>query len=403
MSRYRAPRTASTPFASGCGTVLLWTPPGAAVRELVMRASGTHGWHGRKRVIKEASLPNLLQRVLMAAVGLLLVFAPQSGIAQSTAAEKPAWLDQSLLASAKAEGTVTVFSSTNEEEGLPMWKIFEAATGIKVDYLRASDAQVLSRILIEARADNHSWDLANIGNVSKIPPELRAQFDPPEARNLIAAARDPDRRWYGVYANYGSPAYNTNLVKKEDLPATYADFLKHPEWAGKIAIDGTDSAWLYAICQQYGEDAGRKLVNDIVTKLKPVVVDGHLAVARGVGSGEYAVALNNYIMLTLNVELGGGPTDFWTMDPVPLFFGQVGIAAHAPHPNAARLAANFIMSRDAQAYETKFGRLPTRADVATNPPGVLDKINQHKVVNVLFNTEEDRSWSRQFTDMFKPK
>ena len=50
------------------------------------------------------------------------------------------------------------------------------------------------------------------------------------------------------------------------MPQTYADFLKHPEWAGKIAIDGTDDAWLYAIYQQYGADAARKLVTDIVTK-----------------------------------------------------------------------------------------------------------------------------------------
>lgn len=315
----------------------------------------------------------------------------------------PAWLDQNLLAAAKAEGSVTIYSSTNEEEGLPMWKMFEAATGIKVEYLRASDSQILSRILIENRAGERSWDVANIGNVNKIPPELRAAFEPSEAHNLIAAARDPDKRWYGVYANYGAPAYNTNLVKPDALPATYADFLKHPEWAGKVAIDGTDAAWLFAILQQFGAEAGHKLVSDIVTTLKPVVVDGHLAVARGVGSGEYAVALNNYIMLTLNVGLSGGPTDFWTMDPVTLFFGQVGIAALAPHPNAALLAANFAMSRDAQAYEAKFGRLPTRPDVATNPPDVLDRINRHKVINVLFDTEEDRNWSRQFTQLFKPR
>ena len=345
----------------------------------------------------------VLRRAVGAATAAFLVAAAHSACARATPGDKPAWLDPALIAAAQKEGSVTVYSSTNEEEGLPMWKIFEAATGIKVDYLRASDSQILSRVLIENRAGQRSWDVAYIGNVNKIPAELRAPFEPSEARNLIEAARDPGKRWYGVYANYDAPAYNTNLVKPDALPATYADFLKHPEWAGKIAIDGTDDAWLYAIFQQFGPDAGRKLVTDIVTNLKPVVIDGHLAVARGVGSGEYAVALNNYVMLTLNVQLSGGPTDFWTMDPVAQFFGQVGIAALAPHPNAAQLAANFAMSRDAQAYEAKFGRLPTRPDVATNPPGVLDRITRHKVINVLFDTEEDRNWSRQFTQLFKPR
>lgn len=334
---------------------------------------------------------------------MLLAGAAHGAFAQAATGDKPAWLDQTLLTAAKAEGTVTVYSSTNEEEALPMWKIFEAATGLKVDYLRASDSQILSRVLIESRGGQHSWDLAYISNIDKIPTELRAPFETSEAHNLVEAARSPDRRWYGVYANYGAPAYNTSLVKAADLPKTYADFLKHPEWAGKVAIDGTDGAWLYGIFQQYGADTGRKLVTDIVATLKPAIVDGHLAVARGVGSGEYAIALNNYIMLTLNVKMSGAPTDFWTMDPVTLFFGQIGVSASAPHPNAARLAANFTMSRDAQAYEAGFGRLPTRADVATNPPDVLDRINTHKIISVLFNTEEDRTWSRQFTDLFKPK
>ena len=49
------------------------------------------------------------------------------------------WLDPALLAAAKAEGTLTVYSSTNEQEGLPLFKIFEEATGIKVQYVRGSD------------------------------------------------------------------------------------------------------------------------------------------------------------------------------------------------------------------------------------------------------------------------
>lgn len=334
-----------------------------------------------------------------AAFAFAAVWAGFAGAAETA----PAWLDPSLLADAQKEGSLTVYSTTNEEEGLPLWKEFESATGIHVNYVRASDSQLLARVLIEARAKQRSWDIMQTANVNKIPAEYLLPFDPPEARNLVPEAKAADRRWYGVYANYNSPAYNTDHLKPADLPKTYEELANRKDWAGKVAIDGTDDAWMTAMMAYYGEERGTKLLKDIIESLKPVPLDGHLAVARAVGSGEYWVALNNYINLTINVKLSGGPTDFWTMDPVALFFGQVGVSAFAPHPKAALLAANFSISRQAQAFLSKFGRLPTRPDVATNPPKVLDTIVTRKIVTVLLTTEQDRMRIKQFNALFRPR
>lgn len=316
-------------------------------------------------------------------------------------AQKPSWLDESLLPAAKAEGQVVVYSTTNEQEGLPLWKLFEDATGIKVLYVRASDAQILSRVIIEARANQRTWDISQTANVQKFPQDFLLDWDPPEAKNLMPAARGPNNKWFGVYANYNTPAYNTNLVKREDLPAKLEDFVKHPEWAGRIAIDDTDTPWLAAVFEHYGEKRAREILEEFVTKMKPVVLDGHLAIARAVGGGEYLFALNNYLNLTLNVKLAQSPTDFWVMEPVTLFFGQSGIAAKAPHPNAAKLAQNFMVSAEAQQFLTKFGRLPTRPDVETNPKGVLEPVLKAKVATVLLDAEEEKKWSRTFKELFR--
>src|SRR3974390_979884 len=64
------------------------------------------------------------------------------------------WLDPQLPAAAKAEGgEMIIYSSTNEGEGLPLWKIFTDATGIKVNYVRAADAVLMSRMTLEFRGD----------------------------------------------------------------------------------------------------------------------------------------------------------------------------------------------------------------------------------------------------------
>ncbi len=324
--------------------------------------------------------------------------------AAPAAAQAPSWAPADLLAAAKAEGgTMTVYGSMNEREALPYYKIFTDATGIKVVYVRASDTALFSRILIEHRARQRTWDLVVTTPVNRLPDEVLQQFEPAEAKNTIAQSHGANKRWYGVYANYNTPAYNTNLVKKEDLPKTYEDFLKHKEWAGKVAIDKGDTEWLSAIFEYYGEQRGRKLAQDLATTLKPVLTEGHLLLARSVGAGEYAVALNNYTNLTINVKLGGAPSDFWVLDPVALIFGSVGINSQAPHPKTALLATNFVLSKQAQTFLTKFGRLPTRPDVETNPPGVTKMLHQKKVLPAVFSANEQKKWNSVFNEIFRPR
>jgi len=336
----------------------------------------------------------------VAGCALALGLAPAHG--QGAPASHP-WLDPTLLAAAKAEGALTVYSSTNEQEGLPLFKIFEEATGIKVEYVRASDSVLTSRMTIEFRANQKSFDIVQMTTINKLPPPMLAQYEPPEANNIIPEARDPGKRWFGVYANYNAPAYNTQKVKASDLPKSYEEFGRRKEWAGQVAIDGTDNEWLKALFDYYGDQKATQVVKDIVATLKPVLTDGHLAMARATGAGEYALSLNNYVNLTNNVKLGGAPIEVFALDPVALFFGQVAVNSKAPHPNAAKLAANFMLSQECQQFLAKFGRLPTRGDVEENPPGTVAMLRQKKVITTLFTPEEERVWQRRFTELFRPR
>ncbi len=319
------------------------------------------------------------------------------------AAQTAPWIVPELLQAAKAEGTLTVYSSMNEQEGLPLWKKFEEATGIKIEYVRSNDNALITRTAIERRAGQRTWDVVVSTVVSRLPQDYLLPFDPPQAKEIKEQARDPNRRWYGVYANYNAPAYNTKLVKEADLPKTYEEFVNRKEWKGKVGIDVTDTQWLSAMYTYYGEEKARKLVGDIVATLNPVLVDGHLALARAVGGGEYWVALNNYASLTSNVKLAGGDTDYWVLEPVALFYGQVGVNTQAPHPNAAKLAANYLLSKDGQEMLPRAGRLPVRADVTPNPPDSFTRLESKKVILVQFPGEEERKWLKLFQDLFKPK
>src|SRR5438552_1034985 len=87
----------------------------------------------------------------------------------------------------------------------------------------------MGRIAMEFRASQKAWDILQTTTLNKVPPQQLAPFDPSEAKAILPEARDPGRRWYGLYANYNAPAYNTNLVKASDLPKTYDEFIQHKE------------------------------------------------------------------------------------------------------------------------------------------------------------------------------
>jgi iron(III) transport system substrate-binding protein len=333
---------------------------------------------------------------VMALLGLLVVAAP-------TRAQEPSWIVPELLAPARAEGVLTIYGSMNEQEALPLWRMFEQATGIRTEYVRASDTALIGRIIIERRAQQRSWDLLVSTAVSRLPSEFLAPIDPPQAQQIRPEARDQNRRWYGVYANYNTPAYNTRLVKAAELPKSYDEFAARKEWAGKVALDQGDVQWLSALFTYYGEERARKLALDIVATLNPVVVDGHLALARSVAAGEYWVALNNYLNLTLNLQLAGGTTDFWPLEPVALFFGQVGVSSLAAHPNAAQLAANFLLSKEAQQTLPRAGRVPVRSDVAPNPPDAISRLQGKKLIAVQMGSDDERKWRRTFQELFRPR
>jgi iron(III) transport system substrate-binding protein len=312
------------------------------------------------------------------------------------------WMDPALLAKAKAEsGKLVVYSSVNEQEALVFWKNFEEATGIKIEYVRSNDTGLLARIAIEARAQQRSWDIIVTTAVGRMPPEFLTSLNPPLVGEVEKGAVGPKNTWLGIYANYNAPAFNTKLVKPDELPKTYEEFATRKEWLGKTGLDGGDQQWIGGMFAHFGDEKARKLLGDMAANLKPVITDGHLALARAVGAGEYAIAINNYLSLTNNVKMGGNPTEYWVLEPVVVFYGQVGASARAPNPNTALLAANFLISREGQKLITTQGRIPVRRDVDPNPPDLFKRIGNTKILPISLTADDEKKWTSTLNEIFK--
>jgi iron(III) transport system substrate-binding protein len=314
----------------------------------------------------------------------------------------PSWVLPDILAAARAEGGLTIYSSVNEQEALPLWKDFEDATGIKVNYIRGNDAALTSRIAIEARTGQNAWDALVTTNVTRLPPALRAKIAPPQASALDQKFKDEKGTWFGVYANYNTPSYNTQKVKFDSPPPKdFEAFLKHKEWAGHVGIDSMEFPWLRGLIMHYGEEKGSKLAKQFFDEFKPTPVDGHLALARAIGAGEYWVTPSNYVNLVNNVASSGAPTDYWGQDPVAVILGQVVANPKAPHPKSALLAANFLLSKEGQTSVSRVGRLPVRGDVPPVPADAIKKLGPVKLYPVEFSPEDEKIWQKRYQDLLR--
>jgi iron(III) transport system substrate-binding protein len=167
-------------------------------------------------------------------------------------------------------------------------------------------------------------------------------------------------------------AYNTDKVGKEDLPKTYRDLLA-PKWKGKLAIEGDDHEWMSSVIADMGEAEGVKFFRDLVATNGLSVRSGHPLLTNLVASGEVPLALTVYQYSVEQAKKKGSPIDWFVIEPAVSITNGIGVARRAPHPRAALLFYDYIISAEAQGILAKIGYVPTHAKIESPIRGVKIK------------------------------
>ncbi|TMH42661.1 MAG: hypothetical protein E6H56_04865, partial [Betaproteobacteria bacterium] len=205
-----------------------------------------------------------------------------------------------LVAGAKKERQVVLYSTMTVADGKALATAFEQKYGVRVSHWRGSAEKIVSRALAEARARRNEADVFETSShrIEALYRErLLEDFHTPVLRDIVAEAFP---RGHGQYVAdrfaFFVMGYNTNLVKGEELPATYGDLL-HPRWTGRITIEGTDVLWFAAVAKAMGEEKGIAYFRKLAA-MKPEIRHGHIHTAQLVASGEvpfFLTAYNNNI------------------------------------------------------------------------------------------------------------
>ena len=304
-----------------------------------------------------------------------------------------------LLERAKQEGTVVLYTSLAPSESKPLAEAFEKKYGIKVELWRAISEKVVQRVVSEAQAKRHTVDVVETNG-----PEMEmlarekvlAEFHSPYQADLPAEAIPAHRLWFPDRMNFFVVGYNTQKVQRSEIPDTYEGFAD-PKWRGRIGIEATDAEWMATLIKTWGEAKGMDYFRRL-SAMKPDVRKGHVLLAELVAAGEVPVGLTMYNSNIVSLKRKGAPIDFVPVQPVAARPQGIGVARNAPHPHAALLFADFVLSPEGQRLFESMGRVPASTQVKS-------ELNNFpfRMIDPSTVLEEADKWEKLWAELFLKK
>jgi iron(III) transport system substrate-binding protein len=304
---------------------------------------------------------------------------------------------QKIIAGAKKEGSVSVYTSLQTTDIGKLGAAFEKKYGVKVIPWRAGSEAIVNRTIQEARANRFTVDVleTNGPELESIHREnLLQAIKSPYLADLIAPAILPHGEWVGTRLNVFTLAYNTRQVKKQDLPKTWED-LANPKWKGKLGIEQEDSDWLAGIFNDIGDARARKLFKDIVATNGMSVRKGHTLLTQLVVSGEVPLALTVYNYKAEQLKKEGAPIDWFVLGNAIARPNGIAVARKAPHAHAAVLFYDFELSPEGQQIIADLEFVPTSKKVDTP----LNKMPM-KFVDAKVAIDEYDKWKGLYRQLF---
>jgi iron(III) transport system substrate-binding protein len=307
--------------------------------------------------------------------------------------------DARLVERARQEGMVVLYTSLAPTESKPLAEAFEKKYGVRVDLWRALSDKVVQRVITESQAKRYAVDVVetNGPEMEMLAREkLLAEFHSPYIADLPPDAIPAHRLWMPDRLNFFVVGYNTAKVQRSEIPATYEGFTD-PKWKGRIGLEATDAEWMATLIKKWGDAKGMDYFRKL-SAMKPDVRTGHVLLAQLVASGEVPVGLTMYNSNIESLKRKGAPIDFVAVQPVAARPQGIGVSRHAPHPNAALLFADFVLSPEGQKLFESMGRVPA----STKVKSALNDF-PFTLIEPATVLEEAPKWEKLWNELFLQK
>jgi iron(III) transport system substrate-binding protein len=318
-------------------------------------------------------MPSLTRRTLLQGAAALGGAAFATRVASAAPAAEP--VTDALIEAAKKEGKVVYYTSIDLPVAEKIAKAFEAKyPGITVRTERSGAERIFQRIGQESTSNIHACDVVNSSDASHLIVWKRdgwlAPYVPEDvAKHYPAEHKDADGMFASFRVTLSIIAINTDLVKAEEAPKSFADLLD-PRWVGKIVkahpgYSGTILTATYQMARDLGWEYFEKLA-----KQKIMQVQSAADPPKKLALGERAVMADGAEYVVLQQQETGKPTaPVYATEGTPLIVGPNGMFKNAPNPNAARLFQSFCFSPEAQQLIVDVGGMRSVHPQAKEKPG----------------------------------
>lgn len=339
-------------------------------------------------------------RSLAVAALLALPWASMSHAQSLSAADVGAFTgadrSERLIAGAREEGSLTLYSSLPVHIMNAIIAGFREAYDIRVIVWRAGSEEILQRSVIEARAGHHAVDIVETAaaEVEAISREgLLEEIRSPAFAELMPGSAVPGRPWISSRLIVFVTVYNTNLVSRDEAPTTLQDFLD-PRWRGRLTVEANDFNWLMGISNVMGEDEAVNLFRGIVAANGISVRDGHGLITNMLASGEVQLTFTNYYEQAVLAKDQGAPVEVAFLDPVIAVPTGISVLRNAPHPHAAMLFVDFYLT-EGQRILAEYDYIPSNLNYQNLPDGM-----DLSIADMSQFLDEYEKWRDLYRDIF---
>lgn len=333
-------------------------------------------------------------RLVLAALAVMLVFGGSARAA-----------DKVDMAAAKKEGKVTWYTSTPIKTAQALANLFEKETGVHVELFRSGGSAILRRFMQEHSSGLNAADVmttSDPANSNKLAAQgVFVAFKPENFDKVPEVAKDPNGAWVAQRLNMMVIYVRSDKIAAADYPKTWTDVLA-PKYKDKLAM--TDPSFT-SLQLMVVSTLSRKFGWDYYKKLKAngiMIVQSNQQVLDTIKSGERPIALGALDSYAAAARKQGHkihsiyPSDGTFIIPSP-----TAIIKGSPHPNAAKLFANFMLSEGAQKLFPANGGYAARVDI--DPPADSPKLGDVKPMSIDYAQiqKDSANVKKMFNEVFQ--
>jgi iron(III) transport system substrate-binding protein len=272
-----------------------------------------------------------------------------------------------LVAGAKQEGELMLYSSSGLEEVRAVTKQFAAKYPfVNTRFMRKGGSQLFDVAQLEFKGGKRIVDVywaghSTLGPMIKSNKLMLARYLSPERGSISEEFKDKEGYWTATRTSVAIFAYHSGKVPKDKVPKGFPDLLD-PFWKGKLAVDTNPGRFTAIVAERMGWDKAKEY-HERLGQQDLKIHRGRTARVQLILAGEVLGSLDINADNIVDMQIQKAPLDYAMLDPTLLSLTSVALPSQSPHPHAAVLFYDFLISREGQELLAKERNVPVREDV----------------------------------------